>query len=194
MQTPVEIIWHGLEPVPHVEKRVRERVARIEKFFGRIIGCHVVVDAGQHRHRIGNEYEVRLEVTVPSGILSINRKPGDDHAHTDPLVAVRDAFDAMERKLRRWKDEHGGRPEVDATPMLQGRIAELNALAGSGQIAVTDGRLVYFHRNAVVYGAFDTLDVGDPVELIIAPRDDAINLHASTVRRIGAQEFVDEPR
>lgn len=194
MQIPVEFIWHEMEPAPHVEKRVRERVARLEQFFDRIIGCHVVVEAAHRRHRVGNEYEVRLEVTVPGGMLTINRKPGDDHAHTDPLVAVRDAFDAMERKLRRWKDEHSGRPDVSRTPMLQGKVMELNGVAGSGQIAVTDGRLVYFHRNAVVDGGFEALEVGDPVELVIAPRDDATNLHASTVHRIGAQKFVDEPR
>lgn len=194
MQTPVEIIWHEMEPAPHVEKRLRQRLARLGKFFDRIIGCHVVVEKAHRRHRVGNAYEVRLEVTVPGGILTIDRKPGDDHAHTDPLVAVRDAFDAMERKLRRWKDEHSGRPEPDEAPQPQGRIAELDQAAGSGEIAVTDGRLVYFHRNAVVDGRFEALEVGDPVELVVAPRDDAANLHASTVRRIGAQRFVDEPR
>lgn len=194
MQGPIEIIWHEIEPLPHVEKRVRERIARLEKFFDRIIGVHVVVEAAHRRHRVGNEYEVRLEVTVPGSILTIDRKPGDVHAHTDPLVAVRDAFEAMERKLKRWKEQHSGRPEVGDSPMLQGKVAELNRRADSGQISVTDGRLVYFHRNAVVNQSFDALGIGDPVELIIAPEDDATNLHASTVRRIGTQEFVDEPR
>jgi len=194
MQTPVEIIWHEMEPAHHVENRVNDRVARLEKFFDRIIGCRVVVEKAHRRHRVGNEFEVRVDVTVPGGILTINRKPGDDHAHFDPLVAVRDAFDAMERKLRRWKDEHSGRPEAPESPMLQGQVAELSPPSDSGQIAVTDGRLVYFHRNAVVNDDFDALKVGDPVELVIAPRDDATNLHASTVRRIGTQEFVNEPR
>ena len=194
MQTPVEIIWHEMEPLPHVERRVDERVARLEKFFDRIIGVHVVVEAAHRRPKGSADYEVRLEVTVPRGVLTINRKPGDERYHKDPLVAVRDAFEAMERKLRRWKREHSGRPALDETPLLQGRVAELDAGAGSGEIAVTDGRLVYFHRNALVNGSFDALEVGDPVELVIAPRDDAANLHASTVRRIGRQEFVDEPR
>lgn len=194
MQTPVELIWHEMDPVPHVEKRVRERVARLEKLFERIIGCHVVVEAAHRRHKGSSDYEVRLEVTVPGGSLTINRRPGDDQGHMDPLLTVRDAFDAMERKLRRWKEEHSGRPEPSESPMLQGRIAELDPGAGWGQIAVTDGRLVYFHRNALVDDLIEAFEVGDPVELVIAPRDDAENLHASTVRRIGAQRFVDEPR
>jgi cold shock CspA family protein len=152
----------------------------------------VVVKAPHQRRRQGNQYEVRVEVTTPGGELSINRRPGDDQAHFDLQVAIRDAFDAMERKLRRWKDEHGGRPEVHATP-LQGRIAEIDPSAGSGQIATTDGRLVYFHRNSVVTGEFDELNAGDTVELVVAPRDDAEGLHASTVRPITSRRFLDQP-
>ncbi len=193
MQTPAEIVWHNLDRSPSVEAKVRERVRRLGKFFDRIIGCHVVIEAPHQRHRTGNAYEVRLEVTVPQSVLTIDRKPGDDRAHADIHVAVRDAFDAMERKLRRWKEQHSGRPEVEQAPMLQGRIAEIDHNGNAGQIATSDGRLVYFHRNAVVNGAFDGLDVGAAVELVIAPRDDAVNLHASTVRAIGERRLVDEP-
>ena len=192
MQTPVEITWHNMDPIPHVAKRIDERLERLEQFFGRITRCHVVVEAPHQRRRQGNLYEVRLDVTTPSGDLSINRKPGDDQAHFDLLVAIRDAFDAMERQLRRWKDEHTGRPEAHEAP-LQGRIAEIDHNVGFGQIDTTDGRSIYFHSNSVVSGDFDKLSVGDVVELVVALRDDAEGLHASTVRSIGLQRFVDEP-
>ncbi len=192
METSVEIIWHNMEPLPHVAKRVDQRIKRLEKFFGRITRCHVVVEAAHQRRRQGNVYEVRLDVTTPGGELSVNRKPGNIHAHTDVLVAIRDAFDAMERQLRRWKDEHGGRPEAHATP-LQGRIAKIDPSVGSGQIATTDGRLVYFHRNSVVTGDFDALDEGDTVELAVDPGENAKGAHASTVRPITSQRFLDQP-
>jgi cold shock CspA family protein len=98
----------------------------------------------------------------------------------------------MERQLRRWNDEHSGRPEVHAAP-LQGRISEIDQNAGSGQIAATDGRLVYFHRNSVVGGKFDELRAGDTVELVVDRGEDAVGAHASTVRPIAAQRFIDEP-
>lgn len=192
MQTPVEITWHNMDPIPHAAKRIDERVERLEQFFGRITRCHVVVEAPHQRRRQGNLYEVRLDVTTPSGDLSINRKPGDDQAHFDLLVAIRDAFDAMERQLRRWKDEHTGRPETHEAP-LQGRIAEIDPNAGSGQIATTDGRLVYFHRNSIVGGDFDALAVGSTVELVVDRGQDAVGAHASTVRPIGPQRFIDRP-
>lgn len=193
MQTPVEIIWHNLDPSPTVEDKIRGRVRRLEKFFDRIIGCHVVVEAPHQRHQTGNEFEVRLEVTVPRSVLTVDRKPGRNRAHADIQVAVRDAFDAMDRKLRRWKEKHSGRPEPDQPPMHQGRVAELDPEKDSGQIATSDGLLVYFHRNAVVNERYDDLDVGHAVELVIAPEDDALNLHASTVRAIGDRRIVEEP-
>ena len=192
MQTPTEITWHNLDPVPRIEKRINDRVKRLERFFGRITRCHVVVKAPHQRRRQGNQYEVRVEVTTPGGELSVNRRPGDDQAHFDLQVAIRDAFDAMERQLQRWKDEHSGRPEA-AAAALQGRIAEIDPNAGSGQIATTDGRLVYFHRNSVVGGGFDALAKGTAVELVVDPGKDAAGAHASTVRPITSQRFLDQP-
>ena len=110
MQIPAEITWHNMDPIPHAAKRINHRIERLEQFFSRITRCNVVVEAAHQRHRQGNQYEVRLDVTAPGGELSVNRKPGDTQAHTDLLVVIRDAFDAMERQLRRWKDEHSGRP------------------------------------------------------------------------------------
>lgn len=190
MQTPVEISWHNMEPARHVEERVHHRIERLDQFFDRIMGCHVVVEASHYRHRQGNQYEVRIDLTLPGGELSVNKRPGDDNAHVDLLVAVRDAFDAMERQLKRWKDQHKGRPEEHAGPP-QGRVAEIDHERGFGQIAASDGRLVYFHRNAVVAGDFDAMKVGDPVEMVVDRGQDAEGAHASTVKAISPAAFID---
>jgi ribosomal subunit interface protein len=188
MQTPVEITWHNTDPMRRVEARINQRMARLEKLFDRIIRCHVVVEAPHHHQRQGNLYEVRLDLGLPGADLSVNRKPGDDNAHVDVMVAVRDAFDAMERQLKRWKDRRSGRPEVQAEP-LQGRVVEIDRTAGSGQIVAADGRMVYFHRNAIVSGDFTALEEGDMVELVVDRGDDAVGAHASTVRVISEAAF-----
>ena len=192
MQTGVEIAYHGMEPDAHVEESVGQRVKRLEQFFGRIISCRVIVDAPHRHHRKGNQYAVRLEARVPGAEFSIDKKPGDMNAHHDVLVAIRDAFDAMERRLRRWKEEHSGRPVAHAEP-IQGRIAEIRAVEDHGQIATTDGRLIYFHRNAVVGCAFDMLSEGDTVELVIDQGVGEGGPHAITVRPVSTQRFIDRP-
>ena len=192
MAAPVEIAWHNLESMSRVEERVEQRTARLQQILSRITHISVVIEASHRRHQKGNRYEVRLDVGVPGNNLAVNRKPGDDDAHVDILVAVRDAFDAMERQLKRWNQQHSGRPAVQTTP-LQGKIAQLDPDTTSGQIATTDGRLVYFHGNAIVSGDFDKLTVSDPVELVVDPGDDAMGAHASTVRPISLAAFIDRP-
>ena len=192
MTAPVEIAWHNMDAEKRVANKIEERAARLNKLVDRLTHVRVVIEASHRRHQTGNRYEVRLDVGVPGKTLAIDRKPGDDASHFDIMVAVRDSFDAMERQLRRWNQQHKGRPITHVAP-LQGRIAELDANAGSGQIQATDGRLVYFHQNAVVGGSFAALSVGDTVELVVDPGEDAAGAHASTVRPISSTAFVDKP-
>lgn len=192
MKTPLELAFKHMTPAPHVEARVRERAERLERFFGRVDSCVVSVEAPHQHHRKGNRYAVRIHLRVPGGDLSIDRRPGDDDAHEDVLVAVRDAFDAAERKLSKWKERHSGRPAESVAP-LQGRIAERRADDRWGWIETADGRRVYFHANSVVGAGFDALAAGDPVELVIDEEDAEEGPHASTVRPISRASFIDRP-
>ena len=40
-----------------------------------------------------------MDVTVPGAELATTREPDAHHSHTDIYVAIRDAFDAMDRQL-----------------------------------------------------------------------------------------------
>src|SRR5690606_27547475 len=159
---------------------VHARVERLEQFVDEITSCHVFIGASHRRQRKGNLYEVRIEVRVPGTELAVNNKPGDVNAHEDVNVAIRDAFTAMERQLKKWKRRIRKQPKAREAP-LQGRIAEIDHAEGLGQIATTDGRLIYFHRNSVVEGGFPSLKVDDPVELVVRYGDSEQGPHASTV-------------
>lgn len=193
MQTPLEIHFNNMERSEAVEAAIRTRAEKLEQFYGGITSCHVFVDAPHHHHRKGNRYEIRLEVRIPGKELAVNQKPGDVNAHEDIYVAIRDAFDAMERQLKKWKRQVRGEPRGRETP-LQGRIAEIHPGEGYGQIATTDHRLVYFHKNSVVGGEFADLKEGDPVELVVQIGESPKGPQASTVRPISPLQFVDKPQ
>ncbi|MDX1402088.1 MAG: HPF/RaiA family ribosome-associated protein, partial [Kiloniellales bacterium] len=158
MQTPLEVHFTNMERSKAVEQAIRERTAKLEHFYGGITSCHVFVDAPHRHHRKGYRYEVRLEIRIPGKEIAVNNKPGDVNAHEDVYVAIRDAFKAMERQLKRWKRQVRGEPRGREAP-LQGRIAELHSGQGYGEIATPDHRLVYFHKNSVVDGNFADLKV-----------------------------------
>ena len=192
MQTPLEIKFTGLERSDAVEARVRERVEKLETFFGRITSCHVYIDAPHHHSRKGNQYEVRIEVRIPGTELVVNQRPGDVNAHEDLYVAIRDAFNAMEGQLKKSNAQDRSEMRGREGP-LQGRIAEIFPADGFGQIATTDNRLVYFHQNSVVEGQFADLKAGDPVELVVQDHESAKGPQASTVRPIRPRQFLDNP-
>jgi ribosomal subunit interface protein len=189
MQTPVELVFDDVEAPPVVEQRVRERVRRLERFCDGITSCHVALSTPHRHQRKGRHWSVRIEVRVPGTELVTSREPGDVEAHEDLLVAIRDAFDAMERQLEAWHAKARGEVKTHVPPP-QGRIQELDRQRGFGQIAMTDGRLVYFHRNSVVEPDFDTLQPGDPVEVVVRAKESDVGPQASTVRRITAGAFV----
>ena len=108
MQTPIEISFRNMDVSPAVEARVHERAARLEKFYDGITSCHVFIKAPHESQQTGNLYEVHIEVRVPGSELLVTGKPGDLAAHSDIMVALRDAFDAMERQLKKWKQQIRG--------------------------------------------------------------------------------------
>jgi len=156
-----------------------------------IVQCQVWIRAPHRRHK-ATEYVIDISVQMPGSTLHIDRRPGDDDAHTDMYVAIRDAFNAMERQLRKWQDQKKGRPESHATP-LQGKIASLDGYTDGGQISTTDGRLIYFHRNSVANNAYDALNEGATEELSVDVKDADEGPHASIVRPINKLRFVDKP-
>lgn len=190
METPAEVTFKDIDHSDAIETRIRERVEKLEAMSPEILRCQVWVRAPHRRHK-GTEYVIDISLQMPGATLHIDRRPGDDHAHTDIYVAIRDAFNAMERQLRKWQDQHKGRPEFHEAP-LQGKIVAMNGYTDSGQISTTDGRLVYFHRNSVANNGYDDLNEGDTVELTVDTKDADEGPHASIVRPISSLRFVDK--
>lgn len=162
MQIPPEI---SLRRVPRPEallETIYERADWLERFHPRITSCRVLVEPSHLRHHEGNLFHVRIDVTVPGQEIVVKRDPPEHQAHEDLDVAVHDAFDAVRRRLqddrreRRWPRHPRMRP-------ARGRVVRVNGFEGFGFIEDEDGHEVYFHRNSVLGGAFERLDVGTRV-------------------------------
>ena len=108
MQVPVKINFHGLDASEAVEQRVRERAAKLERHYDRVTACRVTIEAAHRQNRKGQIYRCAVDVTVPGAELVANRAPGQAHEHEDVYVAVRDAFDAMDRQLQSFAQKRRG--------------------------------------------------------------------------------------
>ncbi len=100
MESRVQVSFQGIEPSDFVRAAVFEHVERVERHH-RLQRCRIVIAAPHHHSRHGNLYSVRIEAVVPGAELFVNRDHHDEQAHEDAYVALRDAFDALERQLER---------------------------------------------------------------------------------------------
>ncbi|MDH5675967.1 MAG: HPF/RaiA family ribosome-associated protein [Myxococcales bacterium] len=117
MPVPVEIKFRHLEPSEALEARIRERASALERLNGRITNCQVTVESPHQHHHKGQLYAIRVQLSIPGDEVLVNRGANaDQHAHEDPYVAVRDAFDAAERQLSALSRKHDPRGRGGSKP------------------------------------------------------------------------------
>jgi ribosomal subunit interface protein len=104
MKLPLQITYRNVDQSEAIEEAIRQRAAKLERFFGRIIGCRVVVEAPHQRQHKGNHYRVLVDVSIPGYELVAGRDPADHGAHEDLYTAIRDAFNAVQRELQEVVD------------------------------------------------------------------------------------------
>lgn len=184
MESPLEISFRNMDSSPAVEARIREKVAKLEQFFDRIVTCRVVVEAEHRRHHKGNLYNVRIAIGVPGDEIVVNRNGPKNHAHEDVYVALRDAFNAAGRQLEDHARKVRGDVKTHEEP-LTGKVLRLFPEQDYGFVQTSDGREVYFHRHSVVDGNFDDLEPGSQVRLVLAYDESAEGPQASTVKPLG---------
>ena len=184
MQVPLRITFRHMDPSPALEAQIRQRAAELEQFSDRITACHVTVDSCHRRHHQGNLFEVRIDLVAPGREVVVGGGPGINHAHEDAHVAVRDAFDALRRRLQDHVRGSRGDVKVHATPE-HGRVVRLLFDRDCGFIATAAGAEIYFHRNSVVGDAFDRLEIGSEVRFVAQEAESTQGPQASTVTPIG---------
>jgi len=103
MSFALHIAFRNMDPSEAAETLVRQRAAALGEIAHRVSACRVVLDCEHPRNQMGRLYRVHIELTAPGGPVMVNRDRGSDHAHDDLLVAIRDAFQTVERKVRSLK-------------------------------------------------------------------------------------------
>lgn len=114
MQTPVQISFEHLEHSGAIEHRVREQLEKLEQFCGRLTAARVVVAREQRRHHKGENYSVRLLLSVPGAEdIAISHNTTDTGRHEDIHVVISDAFAAARRRLQDFVGKRQRREKLD---------------------------------------------------------------------------------
>jgi cold shock CspA family protein len=183
MQVPVEVSFQHCAPSGEMRSEVDRQANRLERFSDRITSCHVVVSGPQTRHRHGELFAVDIRIAMPGHRdVIVDKSHGKKAEHEHAAVAIRDAFDAAVRQIEDIAREMRGQAKPHVAE-AHGRVSKFLAGEDCGFIETPEGREVFFHRNAVLDGAFDRLTVGSEVRFV--EEEVVRGPQASTVRLIG---------
>jgi cold shock CspA family protein len=173
-----QITFRNMEPTPELEAAARKEVSGLDRFFSRIVSCHVVIE-GPRRQEYGGLYNVRIKLDVPGEELFVEHNPTlhaglqenqamrktkksePDRERRDAGRAIHEAFHEMRRQLQEYARRIRGQ-EKQHQEMSVGTVTKLSPEEGFGFLDA-DGREVYFHRNSVLAGHFERLRIGSKV-------------------------------
>ena len=183
MQTAVEIDFQGLDARLDIQTAIAKHVAQLEERYGRVTAGRVVLKAPGGHHRTGGLYEVNIRLALLDGReVNVDRTAKADERHSDLTFAINDAFKRARRQLQdNARELQGQVKRHEASPI--GTVVRLDPSGEFGFIETSDGAEVYFHRNSVLDGAFNRLEVGTRVVFVEEEGDKGPQ--ASTVRIAG---------
>ena len=173
MQAPIEIAFHNIEKADWAEDAIRDHVARLEQMFDRLTACRVRVDQRANNSNNTIPPVVRIELSVPGhrDIVVAHEPDRLQRKFQAPDLhnAINEAFRIAERRLGQFKDQLRDRTAAgrhEAANGMLGQIVEITPAEDFGFLLTASGGLLYFHRNSVLTGDFDRLEVGDQIHYV----------------------------
>jgi len=95
MKLALQVVFRDIPKSDAVEVAVRKHAAKLDEFCDHLMSCRVTVEeSAKHKHQ-GKLYSVHIDAKLPGKQISSTRH----HENEDVYVAIRDAFDAVKRRL-----------------------------------------------------------------------------------------------
>ena len=100
MISNTQVLFRGIEHSEAVAAAVQKRLGKLERYSDKIQSLKVILEAPHNNHHKGRVYHVGVEALIPNHDIVVAHDHHDKHAHEDIYVAIRDAFNAVERRLK----------------------------------------------------------------------------------------------
>jgi cold shock CspA family protein len=200
MMMEPQITFRNAPKSDAIENLIRERVAGLDTFYDRIMGCRVTVEVPHRHQREGDHFRVKIDLTVPGGEIVVSREPSlhssqqeteverrtkDEEvetSHKHLKVAIREAFEAARRQLQDYARRRRADVKTHRGPQ-RAIVSRVFVDEGYGYLETLDGREVYFHRNSLLGRDLDDLTVGS--EVVFVEEQGDRGPQASTIRAPG---------
>jgi ribosomal subunit interface protein len=160
MKLPLEITSRNIELTEEIKDLIHDKAGKLDSIYDDIIRCRVVVEIPHRSQQSGEQYNARIDITVPGGEVVVKREPNDDL-----YAAIVDSFDVAERRLKEYAEKQRG----DVKRHEEKPVAKVNKIFledGYGFLVTPSGREIYFHKNSVINERFENLKIGTTVEYV----------------------------
>jgi cold shock CspA family protein/ribosome-associated translation inhibitor RaiA len=192
MHKPLQIAFRNMDSSEFLERLVREKVERLEKFNPAIIGCRVVLEVPHRSPDSGKvPLGIAVEVEVPGRPLVVAKGEEDRREMKgDVTRVITRTFEAAQRQLSELQDIQEGAVKQHGATGEAGVVVRLFPEQNYGFVEVKDSPDLYFTRNAVAGEGFDALRIGTLVLVTRATTEGPMGPQASSVRLLDAQRSV----
>jgi ribosomal subunit interface protein len=167
-----------------LETRIREKIVKLEKIYP-IISGEIKVQAINNKQQQGRLFTVHIDIRVPGGEVVVSHRPGAAKKikrHEEIYAAMNDAFLAIEKQLRHFKDIQKNEKRLHKPILKPGTVTVLNKKEKFGYIEAADGESIYFHANCVQAERFNELKVGRRVRFSVVEGEGRKGPQANVVR------------
>jgi hypothetical protein len=103
---PCQITFRGMDPSEAGRVEVRAWLDRLGTLASPMTAGQVVIEAVDEGRREDRRYHVRMELTMPEGVVVVGPEHPSNGAHEDVYVAIRNAFRAARRELETFAQAH----------------------------------------------------------------------------------------
>jgi len=163
MKPILQVHYGNVNKTLFIEDLIQKKVAKLQQVCADLISCRVSIERPQQHQRVGNPYRVRLDLKAPGQEIVTIRESSKGNMH-DPLAKViTDAFTAARRQLKEYRERKQGEVKFHPEQQIQAIVVRLFPGEDYGFLNTFDGREIYFHRNSVLHGDFDRLEIGTGV-------------------------------
>ncbi len=100
MISDTQVVFRNIEYSAAVEFAVHKRLEKLGRYCDEIQSLKVTLETPHNNHHKGKVYHVGVEALVPNHDIVVTHDQHDKHSHEDIYVAIRDAFNAVERRLK----------------------------------------------------------------------------------------------
>lgn len=115
MQQPIQVTFRNLAHSESLKRLILDEAEGLERYFERIISCHVVVEVPHQHHHKGNHYRIQIELNVPGKTLLATKNSSQHFSDEDCYLAIRESFHEIRRQLQDFVQARRGftrRPHI----------------------------------------------------------------------------------